>query len=106
MRQANIQTGAHDDGKAKFLWMQLSQSPEEAEAGATRRKVQAPLRDVGGNVGTSGDRMADRDGVASGDTHLLSHTGKPSEAEDAGGRLDQPQSHRPGAVADKQGGGR
>eukprot|EP00439_Symbiodinium_sp_Y106_P039656 s1759_g4.t2 len=23
VRQANIQTGAHDDGKAKFLWMQL-----------------------------------------------------------------------------------
>ena len=34
VRQANIQTGVHGDGKAKFLWMQLSQFSEK------RRRVQ------------------------------------------------------------------
>ncbi|CAE7200817.1 unnamed protein product [Symbiodinium sp. CCMP2592] len=28
VRQANVQMGAHADGKAKYLWLQLSQSPE------------------------------------------------------------------------------
>ena len=34
LRQANIQMGTHADGKAKYLWLQLSQSPER------RRRVQ------------------------------------------------------------------
>ena len=34
VRQANIQMGTHADGKAKYLWLQLSQSPER------RRRVQ------------------------------------------------------------------
>ena len=100
VRQANIQTGAHDALDAAFA------VAREAEAGATRRNVQAPLPDVGGNVGASGDRMADGDGVASGDTHLLSHHWQALGSRRCGSRLDQPQSHWPGAVADKQGGGR
>ena len=43
VRHANIQTGTHDDGKAKYLWLQLSQSPEKRlclTLGATLAQVE------------------------------------------------------------------
>eukprot|EP00439_Symbiodinium_sp_Y106_P068540 s3879_g11.t1 len=81
VRQANIQTGAHDALDAAFA------VAREAEAGATRRNVQAPLPDVGGNVGASGDRMADGDGWISLKAigRGLSQTSK--EVEDEWGQL-------------------
>ena len=63
VRQANIQMGTHADGKAKYLWLQLSQSPER------RRRVQR----AGKCKRLCRSRVAEGDGVAEGGQSLFRH---------------------------------
>ena len=62
VRQANIAMGTNAEGKTRYLWMQLSQSPER------RRRVQ-----LAGKCQPDRDRVARGDNPAQGDQGVLRH---------------------------------
>ncbi|CAE7660103.1 BBS7 [Symbiodinium sp. CCMP2592] len=59
-RQANIQMGVQQDGKAKYLWLQLSQSPERRRHVQLAGKCKRLCLTLGGDLAQSRDQVAGR----------------------------------------------